>query len=324
MTRARREQVCLESTPFYHCICRCVRRAFLCGDDYHSGQNFDHRKQWVVERVKQLSSIFSVDICAYAIMSNHYHLVLRIDQKRALAWSKEEVIERWCQLFSGHLIVDRWLTGTLMSKAELKVMDELIETWRERLYDLGWYMRCLNETIARQANEEDNCKGRFWEGRYKSQALLDEAALLSCMAYVDLNPIRAGISQTPETSEFTSIQERIAAYSEGERQDKVLANFKRGKQQKEDELPMRQDDYFQLVDWTGRAIRDDKQGHIPNHLADILSRLRIDPNNWLKGIDKIETHFHQAVGCKAQLQAFSHTLGRKWLKGVGSSRVMFH
>ena len=179
MTRARRDQVSLESTPYYHCICRCVRRAFLCGEDSQSGRNFDHRKQWLVDRIKFLASIFSIDISAYAVMSNHYHLVVRIDSDHAMTLSAEEVIDRWYQLFNGHVLVDRYLCGNALSNAERRVVDELIQLWRERLYDLGWFMRCLNEPIARQANDEDHCKGRFWEGRYKSQALLDQAALLS-------------------------------------------------------------------------------------------------------------------------------------------------
>jgi len=85
MTRARKEQVCLEATPYYHCICRCVRRAFLCGDDAYTGQSFDHRKQWVVDKITSLSTVFTIDICAYAVMSNHYHLVLKVDKEKALA-----------------------------------------------------------------------------------------------------------------------------------------------------------------------------------------------------------------------------------------------
>jgi REP element-mobilizing transposase RayT len=84
-----------------------------------------------------------------------------------------------------------------------------VETYRSRLMDISWFMRLLNESVARQANQEDNCTGRFWEGRFKSQALLDEAALAACMAYVDLNPVRANIAQTPECSDYTSVKQRV-------------------------------------------------------------------------------------------------------------------
>lgn len=114
--------------------------------------------------------------------------------------------------FKGHLLVDRWENGEAQTSAEKDAALELIAEWRQRLFDISWFMRCLNEGIARRANEEDNCKGRFWEGRYKSQALLDEAALLTCMSYVDLNPIRAGIAETPEESDYTSIKERFVAF----------------------------------------------------------------------------------------------------------------
>ena len=106
MTRPRKEQVCLDETPYYHCVCRCVRRAFLCGDDEISGQNFDHRKQWLVDKIHLLSSVFTIDICAYAVMSNHYHLVLKVNKTAAESLSDINVALRWKQLFSGHVMVD--------------------------------------------------------------------------------------------------------------------------------------------------------------------------------------------------------------------------
>lgn len=210
MTRARRTQISLDETPYYHCICRCVRRAFLCGKDHYSGQDYAHRRQWVVDRLAVLVDMFAIDLCAYAVMSNHYHVVLRVDRSRALGWSDREVAEHWMRLFSGPLLVRRWLNHETGEGEALKAL-EIIEKWRERLYDIGWFMRCLNEHLARLANDEDNCKGRFWEGRYKCQALLDEKAVLSCMAYVDLNPVRAGMAATPEASEYTSVQQRANA-----------------------------------------------------------------------------------------------------------------
>jgi len=121
---------------------RCVRRAYLCGDDYSTGDNYDHRKQWIVSRLKFLSYVYSIDICAYAVMSNHYHVVLHVDKERALNWSREEVVERWMQVCSGDLLVDRWLENPdSLDKTTLAVVYEIIEEWRERLYSISWFMR---------------------------------------------------------------------------------------------------------------------------------------------------------------------------------------
>jgi len=209
MPKPRYTQVSLEATPYYHCISRCVRRAFLCGTDLSTGECFEHRRQWVEDKLFELADVFAIDICAYAVMSNHYHLVLHVNRKQALAWSFDDIINTWHRLFSGNLFSQRYCRGDQLHKSELAALKETAEIWRKRLMDISWFMRVLNESIARQANAEDKCSGRFWEGRFKSQALLDESALLTCMAYVDLNPIRAAIAETPESSDFTSIKQRI-------------------------------------------------------------------------------------------------------------------
>ena len=130
MTKPRKEQVSLDATSFYHCYVRCVRRAYLCGEDRISGESYDHRKQWIVSRLRFLSYIYSIDICAYAVMSNHYHVVLHVDVERAKAWSKEEVAERWMQLFKGHILVDRWLNkANTIDVATMEKVDEIIEQW---------------------------------------------------------------------------------------------------------------------------------------------------------------------------------------------------
>ena len=109
-------------------------------------------------------------------MSNHTHTVLKINNSKSYNWTRKEVIERWMQLFSGGVLIQRYQTGECHSQAEVDKVNEVIKTWRERLTDISWFMRCLNESIARKANAEDKCTGRFWEGRFKSQALLDEQA----------------------------------------------------------------------------------------------------------------------------------------------------
>jgi len=209
MTVARKHLIDLQSTPYYHVMNRCVRRAFLCGKDHYSGQCYEHRRQWILDEVKALACSYAIDICAYAIMSNHYHLVLRVNREEASQWSTREVVTRWCQIYSGPPVAQRYLDLETLNASELYIVNELARTWRERLYDISWFMSRLNHSIARRANAEDKCRGRFWEGRFASQALLDEGALLTCMMYVDLNPIRAGMASSLELSDFTSIQERI-------------------------------------------------------------------------------------------------------------------
>ena len=176
-----------------------------------TGMSFEHRRGWIETRMRKLASVFAIDITVYSVMSNHYHLVVRIDEERTKGWSDEEVLKRWTQLFTGPLFVQRYLTDARseMSDSELDRVGQFVELYRQRLCDLSWMMRVLNESIARMANAEDNCTGRFWEGRFKSQVLLDEQVLLTAMAYVGLNPIRAGIAETPEDSVHTSVKQRV-------------------------------------------------------------------------------------------------------------------
>ena len=314
MTRARREQVSLETTPYYHCITRCVRRAFLCGEDRLTGRSFDHRRQWIVDRVKVLARIFAVDVCAYAVMSNHYHLVLRVRSDRVGQWTDDEVLGRWLELFSGPMLVRRYRSGAKMGRGELDRIRRYVAAYRARLSDLSWFMRCLNESVARRANAEDGCKGRFWEGRFKTQALLDEGALLSCMAYVDLNPIRAGLAHTPEGSDFTAIQERIRTWGQAEAE---LAAFKDDEAPREsDALPFSLEDYLQLVDWSGRAVREGKRGAIPAHLPPILRRLGIQTEAYVRVLRRSDYPMQRVVGRLEAMREAARELGQCFFKGT--------
>ena len=317
MPKPRKAQISLEATPYYHCVSRCVRRAFLCGIDSSTGKSYEHRRQWIVDRLKQLSEIFAIDLCSYAIMSNHYHVILHVDSASSSGWSEQEVIERWEHLFSLPDLVRRYHSKQVLSRAEMEAVSELITKWRSRLQDISWFMRCLNEPIARQANQEDGCTGRYWEGRFKSQALLDEKALAACMAYVDLNPIRAGMALTPETSEFTSIAERSAQMKNlSENPNTPLAQPSQllpfvgnSRADMPKGLPFRLADYLELIDWTGRAVLEDKRGFIPNNLPPMLERLQIDPKHWIYMAQQFESKFKGVVGAVHELKAACQRLG---------------
>ncbi|CAG9000408.1 MAG: hypothetical protein CENE_02403 [Candidatus Celerinatantimonas neptuna] len=225
MPKPRRQQISLSDTPYYHCVSRCVRRAFLCGEDALTGKSYEHRRGWIEARLLFLANIFALDICAYAVMGNHVHVVLHINEAKAQNWSTLEVLHRWYQLHQGTRFTQQFEQGEPLTPFALKLVEASVQTYRDRLMDISWFMRELNEPIARQANAEDNCTGRFWEGRFKSQVLLDETALAACMAYVDLNPVRAAISQTPETSDFTSVKKRVETAKQQKSQPKQLYPF---------------------------------------------------------------------------------------------------
>ena len=302
MTTARNQQICLETTRYYHCVSRCVRQTFLCGYDEQSKKCYEHRRGWIEDRIKQLSSIYCIDICAYAVMSNHYHLVVHINKELAESLNDTEVIERWTSLHSAPVLIQRFLNNDLNTESEFKLAHNIISQWRERLYSLSWFMRELNFNIAIKANQEDDCKGHFWESRYKSQALLDEKALLSAMAYVDLNPIRAGIAQTPETSEHTSVKDRLEALKNQQATAPCLHPFI-GSQigQELSGIPFRLMDYIELVDWTGREFREDKSS-ICAKLPPLLERLSLTQKEWLKVCTQLERKRSLVVGTKENIE----------------------
>lgn len=314
MAVPRSEQVDLSVTPYYHCMSRCVRRAYLCGKDIESGRNYEHRKGWIESRMHYLSRIFSIKICAYAVMSNHYHLILYVDLASEKLWNDEEVLRRWGMLYP--LDARR---ASLLKETNIVAYEERLVEIRERLVNISWFMRAMNEWIAKESNIEDGCEGRFWEKRFKSQALLDEAALLSAMVYVDLNPIRAGEADTLEGSEYTSIRARLLSVAGGLKQPEALMLLKEEKSA-EETLPCYLKDYLALVDETGRAIRLDKKGYISEKVMPILEKLQCDCHYWLKLVNAIEKEFTYMVGREASIVQFSQKKGQRPPRGIGFSR----
>ena len=314
MAKPRNQQIDLAHTPYYHCVSRCVRRAFLCGQDEQTGKSYDHRRGWIEQRLLFLGQVFAIDICAYAVMSNHCHVVLYVDQEKVKSWSMTEVIQRWHQVFRGTLLTQDYIKGQTLHPSVMPTLHNTVNVYRQHLMDISWFMRLLNEPIARMANKEDQCTGHFWESRFKSQALLDEKALAACMAYVDLNPIRANMAATPESSAHTSVCLRIKSLEQQSIDNKksstrgkttnsqppqptTLAKFV-GNPRKEmpTGLPFALSDYLQLVELTGRCINANKRGFIDNKLPNILQRLSISAQHWLTLTTSFEHTFKGPAG----------------------------
>ena len=235
-------------------------------------------------------------------MSNHYHLVLKVNDTKS--WSDKQVLIQWDSLCKLPNLCQKFMGNEVMENIEKGEALVQIEEYRKRLMSVSWFMKYLNQYIAFKANAEDNCKGHFWEARFKSQALLDEAALLTAMTYVDLNPIRAAIARTPEASKYTSIAERI------NNKETDLMSF--GKEQ----IPFKFTDYLNLIDATGHVVIESKSGHIPKELPDVLQRLNLNQDTWLKEFNSFKTKGITAVGTVDQLKGFCSNIGKKYRFGL--------
>ncbi len=280
MTVARGELVDLEVTRYYHCISRCVRRAFLCGE------GFEHRKQWIEERMEALAKNFAVSVCGFAIMDNHLHVLVRLDPGVVAAWSSEEVVRRWIAVYPPRTLALDDEKVLRMWVAHQAKDSKNVQKLRERLQNLGWFMKALKEPLARLANKEDDCKGTFWESRYKSIAILDEEALLATCAYIDLNPVAAGIAATPETSKHTSVRQRVQhAKAEG----KLVA--------------------LKAAATALRRTEPRRKGQTPNHsesaAADVNWRQtlgRMEESHWLCPVEDLR---RKVLGREGMIESFS-------------------
>ena len=351
--QARGEYLNPHEIQIVHAVQRCVRQAFLCGFDKNTQTDFEHRRQWIRDRFEFLASVFGIDCLTYTVLSNHLHVVLRSRPDVVKCWSDEEVARRWWRLFPqskdklGHPRdpTDSDLAMIVNNPTRLAQV-------RERLSDISWWMRCAAEDIARRANREENASGRFWQGRYRAQLLLDEASLLACSMYVDLNPIRAAMAETPETSEFTGAKDRLDDLreregSKRERRKKPTRQWERSRRRRRSgwlspiEIDERLDPigadsshsgrrasdkgflsislsrYLDLLDWTGRQIRGDKRGSIPTDLAPILQRIGLDDKGWCELVQKFGRYFKRAAGNRETLNAEAERRGQGYLQAPG-------
>jgi len=330
MTYPRSHLVSEVEPGFYHVVSRCVRRAFLCGKDRFTGKCFEHRRQWIEDRILFLSDCFSVSVYSYAVMSNHFHVVLHVDPAEVSNWSDEEVARRWLAAFPGRLKRDQGgeLVHRLMS-AICSDPERLLEL-RKRLGSLSWFMKALNEPIARMANREDDCKGKFWEGRFKCQALLESHAVLSCMAYVDLNPVRAAMSDTLVDSNHTSVQRRLQERENFASSVKTTKSLL-GRPLKpvagldaDGLLDLSESSYIDLVQWTGEQARSDKRGKLkpvtekPRAAPAAIWQVSNHPDAWLRQVQGTESVYYRAIGSAEALMEKAEALGQAWMQGVAS------
>jgi REP element-mobilizing transposase RayT len=278
-----------------------------------TGSDFSHRRRWIEERIVALAAQFAVAVFAYAVMSNHVHLVVRTDPEGTQQWNAETVLRRWLAVSPRK----HDTSETLQQRIDVGVGNETqIAEYRSRLGSLSWFMRALNESIARAANAEDGCKGRFWEGRFRCQALLDDSAVLSAMTYVDLNPLRARMVDTPEAAHNVSFRHRFDAIKRTQARDLPLLPIAGSGPS----CGVSEVEYLKLVDETGRMIRGDKPGAIDRSLPSIVRRLGLSESAWLGQVQGTQSRYWRVIGQVESLIDKAAELQQRWLQGLAFAR----
>ncbi|MFO1062809.1 MAG: transposase [Pirellulales bacterium] len=320
MARVTRAEVCShDEIAVVHVMSRVVRRCFLFGTDVHTGKCYNHSRAWVETELKRLAAGFGIDLLAYTILSNHLHLVLRTRPDIVESWDDTEAARRWlnaCPIRKGASEpTEPELNSIRNDPVKLKAI-------RRRLSCISWWMKLLCQRIAQRANKESEEKGVFWSGRFKAVRLLDETSILACAAYVDLNPIRAAMAETLESSCYTSIKTRIESLLQetetkesteesdaspdrflapvqiDEHHDPLGPRPSRTKCRASDKgfLPISRAAYIELLDWTARQVAPGKRGCTPESAPPIFERLEISPETWCSLVGAFGRLFHHVAG----------------------------
>ena len=298
MTTARSELIDRENGGFHHIITRCVRRAWLCDLDPLTGRDHSHRKRWIEESLLRLCDAFAVRVYSYAVMANHCHIVLEYRPQDAKILSDEEVARRWLLVFPPRR--EELLEASMQA---LLADPGRIQDLRERLGDLSWYMKCLNEPIARRANREDDCTGKFWESRFhSSRPFKSLSAVYACMTYVDLNPLRAGAcNRVGDQFDFTALRRRLeeashdrakkAAIIEPMRIDRASGRiFSTGSSR----LSLTLEGYLAHVDWMVERDNCMHREFVGPRLG--APPVLLDPESFLGVLDKLRRRWGRKLG----------------------------
>lgn len=341
----RRQLVDRDRGGVYHCWNRCVRRAFLCGKDPATEQDFSHRRDWILTRQEQLAQLFAIDIEFHAEMRNHLHLVLRTRPDVAQRWSRQEVARRWLTITRLAKCMDDSLPQPQQKRILALAKDKKrIAKLRRRLSSISWWMGTLCENIARRANQEDDCKGRFWETRFKCRKCVDVGAIIICGMYVDLNALRAGEASSLQTSYYSSAYQRIQALGQrknardradawlgeltlvegSERDPYVKLHSHTGRRASDLGLvPISLEDYLKLLQWTAEQISSGQRPTIPSDLEPILDHLSVRGDAWLETIQEYEESFCHIVAAPVEMAKAAERMGVHHLKGMPNCRRLF-
>jgi hypothetical protein len=341
--KSRGEVVDPTAVQVFHVLNRTVRRCWLFGEDPLTGINYDHRKEWIEQRLRHFAGQFGIDLLSFAILSNHYHLMLRSRPDVVATWDDSEVARRWLMICPHR--IQKNGTPCEPNKKELDAIRNCRQKLAEirlRLSDISWWMRLLDQRIARRCNDEDEARGRFFEDRFKAVPLIDEQAITACAVYIDLNLIRACIAETVELSDHTSGQLRARAWRDKIRHSASAASetpehsrsvmtacseesvdaflspvsvsdvseqpgpmaSRTGKRCSDKGfLQTSEQAYLELLDWTARQTAAGKSGRTSGEQLPILVRLGLPASVWLEMVADFGKLFPTMAGLPLHVES---------------------
>ena len=354
----RRDVFDPETIGVYHCFNRIVRRSFLCGYDSYTGKDYSYRREWLYQRLKYLAGYFAIDVLAYAILSNHYHLVLRNRPDEVEAMDDRTVVKNWLRICPKS---QKQADGTAGPPTEPEIQYELkrpgrVAELRNRLSNPSWLIRQLSQYMGIRCNAEDEVTGHFWESRFGMTRLLDEEAVLACLAYVDLNPIRAHLIDSLEDYPYVSIGERLRTLDDraidtsswltpialagetsggpvtvaGHRRREELAETLREQTRRPAQplgcLPIGLEQYAELLRWLAGSKRSAGASSCGKEAdgqesarsgPQIVLQLGLDPKEFAGLVNHFGNRFYTAAGSPASLRREAARRGKRRLNGPG-------
>ena len=163
----------------YHIISKTALDGFIIGDV---------EKEYLFNLIKRLSAVFMTEIFGFCIMGNHFHLLVKM--KNPGDYSDDEIMGMVRRHYQDN---------------KRQVTDGQISFYREKLSNLSEYVKEIKQRFARYYNKQNNRSGYFWGDRFKSVIVEDGDTLINCLAYIDLNPVRANMVEKPEDYRWSSI-----------------------------------------------------------------------------------------------------------------------
>ncbi|MFV0416948.1 MAG: transposase, partial [Chthoniobacterales bacterium] len=196
-----------EGDAYYHCMSRVVDRRFIFGDE---------EKTYFYEWMRRLERFSGVEVVTYCLMSNHFHLLLRVPGKERLGrLSLEELKEELKRLYGREGAGDALQELERAEAAgDARWIEEIRERYEVRRGDLSKFMKELKQRFTMWYNRREGRRGTLWEDRFKSVLVEgSDKALMTMAAYIELNPVRAGLVEDPKDYRWCGYAEAVAGGS---------------------------------------------------------------------------------------------------------------